>query len=89
MSHTVPRRAALRAVQLTLLAVGLFFLFMLLSSRQAHAATSDDQPQSATLTSTFAQGAQSVLGDAGPGLGSAVAAVTTPLTDGSTPPPAA
>ena len=50
MTEHVSRRIALRAVQVAIVAAGIFFV-LLLVSRQAHAATLDDHPASALVTS--------------------------------------
>ena len=55
MTQDVSRRIALRAVQVAIVAAGIFFL-LLLVSRQAHAATIEDHPAPALVTSALSAG---------------------------------
>ena len=88
MTEHVSRRIALRAVQVVIVAAGIFFL-LLLVSRQAHAATLDDQPAPALITSSVT-GSQasgsSASADAVTGpVGSVVGTVTTALGSATAP----
>src|SRR5215471_6580394 len=79
MPQPILRRIALRAVQLAIVAAGIFVL-MLLFSRQAHAATSDSSPASppAPVTSAVGSVASPVTSTASRATSGATAAAPSP-----------
>ena len=85
MVEHVPRRIGLRAVQVAVVAAGIFFL-LLLVSRQAHAATIGEHPGAAVVTSPASAGpvsAGAVSGPAGSLVGTVtgvLGSVTAPVT---------
>ncbi|HEY7260588.1 MAG TPA: hypothetical protein VH589_03780, partial [Trebonia sp.] len=78
MTQPIARRIALRAVQLAIVAAGIFVI-MLVFSRQAHAATTDTNPLAGKPAPTALSAAGSVVD----GAASSVTSTVSQLTSGN------